>query len=84
MPSIRNFIKLSVLSSASTVLPNEQFLTPETFLTEPKKNPVIILRSSWDDGNIGDQGHTPGTIRLLSCPKIQLEVFLNGSRVGER
>lgn len=30
-----------------------------------KKNPTIIIRTSWGDTNIGDQGHTPGLIRLL-------------------
>src|ERR671912_2053877 len=26
---------------------------------------TVLLRSSWNDYNIGDVGHTPGTLRLL-------------------
>jgi polysaccharide pyruvyl transferase WcaK-like protein len=77
MPSRRDFIKLSALSSASTILPTEPFrLSESTITTEPTENPVIILRSSWGDGNIGDQGHTPGTIRLLTQYVPNAEILL--------
>ena len=77
MPSRRNFIKLSALSSASTILPAEPFRFSEsTPIADPTENPVIILRSSWGDGNIGDQGHTPGTIRLLTQYVPNAEILL--------
>ena len=77
MPSRREFIKLSTLSSAATVWQAEPFHFPSAVTAaELKKNPVIILRSSWGDGNIGDQGHTPGTIRLLTQYIPNAEILL--------
>ena len=32
---------------------------------QSKKPPQILLRSSWQSVNIGDIGHTPGTLRFL-------------------
>ena len=75
MPTRRNFIKVSTLSSAAAVLPGEPLLLWES-QPQPAKAPVIILRSSWGDGNIGDQGHTPGTIRLLTQYMPQAEILL--------
>ncbi len=49
-------------------------VAPGLALAAPPKNPVILLRSSWNDHNIGDQGHTPGTLRLLEryVPEAQI------------
>ena len=77
MPSRRSFIKLSALSSTSALLPTASFgVSESTSRAALKKNPVIILRSSWGDGNIGDQGHTPGTIRLLTQYVPNAEILL--------
>ncbi|GAB3800779.1 polysaccharide pyruvyl transferase family protein [Spirosoma humi] len=77
MLSRRDFIKLTAVSSASVVRPTESFLLSESSsIVEPRKNPVIILRSSWGDGNIGDQGHSPGTIRLLTQYVPNAEILL--------
>ncbi|CAN5116980.1 polysaccharide pyruvyl transferase family protein [soil metagenome] len=77
MPSRRSFIKLSALSSTSALLPTASFgVSESTPRAALKKNPVIILRSSWGDGNIGDQGHTPGTIRLLTQYVPNAEILL--------
>ncbi|GAB4021510.1 polysaccharide pyruvyl transferase family protein [Spirosoma koreense] len=77
MPSRRDFIKVSTLSPALSFGVNHPELAFAASLAEqPKNNPVIILRSSWGDGNIGDQGHTPGTIRLLSQYLPDAEILL--------
>ena len=69
MPTRRDFLKFSTLSAAATtVSPNLVF--------SPKKAPVILLRSSWNDANIGDQGHTPGTLRLLQRYVPEAEILL--------
>lgn len=41
------------------------------------KNPVIILRSSWQTVNIGDIGHTPGVLALLEkyIPDAELRLW---------
>jgi polysaccharide pyruvyl transferase WcaK-like protein len=77
MPSRRDFIKQSALSSAATLWPDENPLLPSVKPRDSQKeSPVIILRSSWGDGNIGDQGHTPGTIRLLTQSVPNAEILL--------
>ncbi|QHV93911.1 polysaccharide pyruvyl transferase family protein [Spirosoma endbachense] len=77
MASRRDFIKQSALSSAVTLWPDKNpLLLPENPRGSQKESPVIILRSSWGDGNIGDQGHTPGTIRLLTQSVPNAEILL--------
>ena len=77
MPSRREFIKLSAASSVVTVLPNSPLpLATPSPAAKSARNPVIILRSSWGDGNIGDQGHPPGTIRLLNQYVPNAEILL--------
>ncbi|WP_138991739.1 polysaccharide pyruvyl transferase family protein [Larkinella sp. C7] len=74
MRSRRDFLKATSLSVATAALPpmGTQHPVPHSFV--PKKTPTIMLRSSWRDANIGDQGHTPGTLRLLErhIPEAQL------------
>ncbi|RYD93068.1 MAG: twin-arginine translocation signal domain-containing protein, partial [Sphingobacteriales bacterium] len=65
MSSRRDFLKVATLSVATTALPTVEPRLPVQTSSVPKKTPTIMLRSSWQDGNIGDQGHTPGTLRLL-------------------
>lgn len=40
-------------------------------------SPTIVLHSAWDVYNIGDIGHTPGTLRLLEqyCPEARVIVL---------
>ncbi|MRS60265.1 polysaccharide pyruvyl transferase family protein [Larkinella terrae] len=66
MTSRRHFIKLSGLSMAATALPLRR--------SRPDAKPIILLKSSWNDKNIGDIGHTPGTLRLLEryVPEAQI------------
>jgi len=47
-----------------------------------KKNPIVILRSSWQTVNIGDIGHTPGVLTLLEKYIPGAEVRLWPSDVG--
>lgn len=69
----RRFLKASGLLTASASLSltgiyAEKNITPsinKSFNHLKKENPVIIIRTSWGDTNIGDQAHTPGLIRLL-------------------
>lgn len=69
MRTRRDFLKLSALSAAATTV------SPDA-LFSPKKTPVVLLRSSWNDHNIGDQGHTPGTLRLLQRHVPEAEILL--------
>lgn len=49
------------------------------------KAPVIIIRTSWGDTNIGDQGHTPGLINLLkkNVPGVEIILWHTGKLVPE-
>lgn len=68
MRTRRDFLKFSTLSAVATTV------SPKLIL--PAKKPVILLRSSWNDANIGDQGHTPGTLRLLQRYAPEAEILL--------
>lgn len=69
----RKFLQAAGTAASTTLLSSFTHAGPGQLLpgqnknsfTAPRKNLSIILRSSWNDGNIGDQGHTPGMIRLL-------------------
>jgi polysaccharide pyruvyl transferase WcaK-like protein len=70
----REFLHIAGVTASSTLFSSFTNATgpglslpgkdPDGIAAFPPK-PSIILRSSWNDGNIGDQGHTPGMIRLL-------------------
>jgi polysaccharide pyruvyl transferase WcaK-like protein len=77
MQNRRDFLKLSTLSVATTTLPVSDVLaTTIRGVSGSAKKPVILLRSSWNDHNIGDQGHTPGTLRLLQQYVPEAEILL--------
>lgn len=63
MQNRRDFLKLASLSAAATTLPVPELRTAR--VTNSAQKPIVLLRSSWNDHNIGDQRHTPGTLRLL-------------------
>ena len=46
--------------------------------------PRIVLRSSWQTVNIGDIGHTPGTLRLLEEHLPDAQVTLWAMKLDER
>ncbi|MBC3789292.1 twin-arginine translocation signal domain-containing protein [Spirosoma utsteinense] len=79
--SRRTFLKLSTLSVAATSVAATAFPIPAVSASGPAgiptaAKPVILLRSSWNDANIGDQGHTPGTLRLLEQYVPEAEIIL--------
>ncbi|WP_164851406.1 polysaccharide pyruvyl transferase family protein [Larkinella soli] len=49
---------------------------PQVLHSPSAAKPTILLRSSWNDHNIGDQGHTPGTLRLLQRYVPEAEILL--------
>ncbi|CAG5000028.1 hypothetical protein DYBT9275_02369 [Dyadobacter sp. CECT 9275] len=73
-PGRREFLKGSALAALSLLTPLQGFSN--------KKNPVLILRSSWQTVNIGDIGHTPGVLALLEKYLPGVEVRLWPSDVG--
>lgn len=68
----RTFLTQSSLAgSGLLVAPHLSAVPGQPAQPRPK---TILLRSSWNDNNIGDIGHTPGTLRLLEryVPEAQL------------
>lgn len=61
----RDFLKKSALSALPLFWPETDLPQALGTTLSDKKSPTILLRSSWNDKNIGDIGHTPGTLRLL-------------------
>ncbi|MDI3318375.1 polysaccharide pyruvyl transferase family protein [Pinibacter soli] len=88
----RNFLKKSGLAtaasmigfvgSAAAAMHEEKVINQQEW--SRKKNPVVIIRTSWGDTNIGDQGHTPGLIALLYqyVPGVQI-ILWHGKDVPE-
>lgn len=73
----RNFLKTAAAATIPFVLPDNHKGTAENVVIPVKnKVPVIILRSSWQEVNIGDIGHTPGTLRLLERYVPEAEILL--------
>ncbi|MEN3942288.1 polysaccharide pyruvyl transferase family protein [Prosthecobacter sp. SYSU 5D2] len=48
------------------------------------KPKTILLQSAWDTINIGDIGHTPGTLRVLEEHLPEVKVVLWASKLDER
>lgn len=48
------------------------------------KPKTILLQSAWDTVNIGDIGHTPGTLRVLEDHLPEVKVVLWAMKVDER
>lgn len=48
------------------------------------KPKTIVLQSAWDTVNIGDIGHTPGTLRVIEQHLPQVRVVLWAMKVDER
>jgi polysaccharide pyruvyl transferase WcaK-like protein len=56
---------------------------PGLFAAEPARPRRLLLRSSWQTVNIGDIGHSPGVIQLLTDLLPQVEVTLWPSNIGD-
>ena len=61
-------------------------LGPAVFAAARKagRAPSVLLRSSWQSVNIGDIGHTPGTLRVIEEHLPELKVIVWAMKVDER
>ncbi|HSJ00845.1 MAG TPA: polysaccharide pyruvyl transferase family protein [Verrucomicrobium sp.] len=48
------------------------------------KGKTVLLKSAWDTVNIGDIGHTPGTLRILEQHLPEAHVILWAAKLDER
>src|SRR6266571_8237765 len=53
-------------------------------LATPPKPKTILLQSAWDTVNIGDIGHTPGTLRIIEQHLPDVTVILWAMKLDER
>ena len=53
------------------------------FAAAPKRK-TILLHSAWDTINIGDIGHTPGTLRIIEEHLPGVHVILWASKLDDR
>lgn len=58
-------------------------LGASAFAASPGKK-TILLQSAWDTVNIGDIGHTPGTLRVLGQHLPEVHIILWASKLDER
>ena len=50
----------------------------------PGKSKTILLQTAWDTVNIGDIGHTPGTLRIIEQHLPDVQVILWAMKLEER
>ncbi len=55
-----------------------------TAFAVPAKPKTILLQSAWDTVNIGDIGHTPGTLRVIEQHLPEVQVILWAMKLDER
>ena len=72
MPTRRHFISAITAALGGSVLAADG---------KPK---TIVLQSAWDTVNIGDIGHTPGTLRVIEKHLPELRVVLWAMKLDER
>src|SRR6188768_2735202 len=53
-------------------------------LGAPEKPKTILLQSAWDTVNIGDIGHTPGTLRVIEEHLPEVQVILWAMKLDDR
>lgn len=70
------------LASAAT-LSAAAALAPSLWAAPPRRK-TILLKSAWDTVNIGDIGHTPGTLRVFEQYLPDVDVIVWASRLNER
>lgn len=58
-------------------------LNTRVYAAEPKSK-SILLQSAWDTVNIGDIGHTPGTLRVLEEHLPDANVILWAAKIDDR
>ncbi|HEY1109796.1 MAG TPA: polysaccharide pyruvyl transferase family protein, partial [Opitutaceae bacterium] len=74
MLSRRTFLKASGLALGATALPS--------FAQAPKAKKTVLLQCAWAVKNIGDIGHTPGTLRFLEHYLPEANVILWASKTN--
>ena len=70
------------LQHSSTALAATAFSSPG--LAQQAKQKTIVLQSGWATHNIGDIGHTPGTLRVLEQHLPKVKVVLWAMQLDER
>ena len=72
----RTFLNRTATALAATGLPSRVMAE-----TKPK---TIVLQSAWATHNIGDIGHTPGTLRVLEQHLPETKVILWAMQLDDR
>jgi polysaccharide pyruvyl transferase WcaK-like protein len=80
MPSIADLLMTSRRSFISVVT---AALGGSMFAADGKPK-TILLQSAWDTVNIGDIGHTPGTLRVIEEHLPQVQVILWAMKLDDR
>ena len=75
MISRRIFLKTSGLALGATALP--------VFGQSAKARKTVLLQSAWATKNIGDIGHTPGTLRFLEQYLPEAKVILWAAKTND-
>src|SRR5690349_16984009 len=78
--SRRACLKLLAVSGCALFAPRLRGAEAATAAEKPVKR--ILLYSGWAHHNIGDVGHTPGTLRYLSqhLPEVRITCWLRKSK----
>lgn len=76
--SRREFLARSATAAAAGLLPR----SPSAAGPKTGRPPRILLRNSWGSLNIGDIGHTPGTLSLLGKHFPEAEITLWPGNLG--
>jgi len=71
----REFLRTTVSAS----------LAPALFVSDQRRGPRILLRSSWQVVNIGDIAHTPGVLSLIEqhIPDAEVRLWASGDLTDE-
>lgn len=72
----RSFLSQAGLALGAASLP--------AFGQDAGKGKTVLLKSAWDTVNIGDIGHTPGTLRILEQHLPEAQVILWASKLDDR
>ncbi len=77
MFSRRNFLATSGVALGSAALPTAKAVGTESNAESKSNSPkTVLLQCGWAVKNIGDIGHTPGTLRFLESHLPQAKVIL--------
>ncbi|MBB5038012.1 polysaccharide pyruvyl transferase family protein [Prosthecobacter dejongeii] len=77
MSSRRSFLKNSGLALGAAAWP------AASFAQSPEKQKTVLLQCAWATKNIGDIGHTPGTLRFLEQYLPEAKVILWAANTNE-